>query len=166
METSKTSLAAWANTKVCNNCKRLLDISEFTLKTVSPDVYSNICKSCVLEQKRLSRWLAFKHIDDKFDSRINEERERLESMKLVDLKNIMKFNNIPIRHLNKSEIIEVLLNTPNVNFEVQYTAVSPPLQLPGSTPSTRTPKSNIRNSAQRVKLVSVGTCKRGQIYER
>ena len=86
----------------------------------------------------------------------------MESMTLVDLKSVMKFNNIPIRHLNKSEIIDVLLNTPNVDFEVRYdTTMSTrgPASLQGARESSSTrrraaPKSNIRNSARRVKLTS------------
>ena len=131
--------------KVCNKCRRSININDFSMKTASPDGYSNICKPCVLDQKRVSKWLAFKRYDDISYNRIHEERERLESMTLVDLKSVMKFNHIPIRHLNKPEIIDVLLNTPNVNYEVEYTGA-----LEAQRPA---PKLNIRNNARRVKLI-------------
>ena len=150
----KTTLAASLSSKVCNKCN-IIDISSFTLKSASPDGHSNICRSCVREQKQLSRYLALKHIDDKLHGRINDDRERLQSMTLLELKSLMKANNIPIRQRNKAEIIELLLSIPEGEFKSCAELDK------CDTRSTRAPKQNIRNRARRVKLVNLASSESG-----
>ena len=145
--------------KTCNRCKVTYPIENYDVKSRSPDGYNTICKTCTNTQRR-ERYFNKMYSDLISHSSVNEPPSgegapatgvnppSLDTLSLTELKKLMSHHHIPIRQMNKPEIIAELKSqgiTPNLLDEV------PPITGEGN----KKPKENLRNSPRRVKLTLV-----------
>ena len=140
--------------KTWNKCKLVLSLDNFTKMTVSPDGHSNICRQCVSIQKSESRSKQLFKFDSMNEPEIysGPKEPTLESLSLVELKNLMMKHNIAIRHMNKHEIIAVLKEN-NIAYEKIDSSYAKQHVV---SRGNRHPKENLRNRARRVMLTNIG----------